>query len=250
MNNDVKNVGRLEETIDISSHDEELFPIYKKDLPLIVKIIDNYTNEKGLSEIKIADFGGGNGSITDYLKEYSANKEKFIITCIDSNKKLLEDNKSADIKIEADLKDISENKEWDIGILRYVLEYNTINEQLKILRTIDKSLKDEGILINWNVGVENKEHQEMFQRAFNTNEINEKFFRPNSYWDIIEERKYLFKEAGFKTEVKDEYKVNFRNFFSIRYELNEKENKELNDFLGKYDYAIFRLTVSTKANRT
>ncbi|MFQ5788261.1 MAG: hypothetical protein ACE5H1_09810, partial [Thermodesulfobacteriota bacterium] len=66
----------------------------------------------------------------------------------------------------------------------------------------------------------------------------------------IEERKHLFKEAGFTTVVKDEYKVDFRNFFAIRYELSENENKELNDFLGKYDYAIFRLTVSTKANRT
>jgi len=250
MTGNVKNIGRFEETLEMSSREKELFAIYKRDLPLILEIVDDYINENGLSELKMADFGGGNGGITQYLKENSANRDKIIVTCIDSNSSFLEDNKSADIKIEADLKDINENKKWDIGTLRYVLEYNTKDEQLKILKNIHRSLKDDAILINWNVGLENEEHQRRFQRAFSTTEINEKYYRPNPYWDTIVERKKLFKEAGFKTEVKDEYRVNFRNFFAIRYELSEREIQELNDFLGKYDFAIFRITVSTKATQT
>jgi len=247
MDKDIKNVGKFEDAIRQSALNEYLYSFYQKDLPLVLEIVDKYIDDNKLTQVNLADIGGGPGSITQYLKENSKNTDKLTVTCLDSNKEFLVHNHSADIKIETDLTEISHVDSWDIGIMRYVLHYNEIADQIKILKNIRNGLKENGILINWNVGLENEEHQERIDKILSTNIINERLIRPGTHWDTIEERKEMFKEAGFIAEVRDEYRVEIGEMFKIRYELTDGEFKKLTSFLGDYDFATIKITVSRKS---
>ena len=247
MDKDIKNVGKFEDAIQKSALNEYLYSFYQKDLPLVLEVVDEYIDDNKLTQVNVADIGGGPGSITQYLKSNSTNTDKLTVTCLDSNKEFLDHNHSADIKIETDLTEISQVDSWDIGIMRYVLQYNEIADQIKILKNIHNGLKENGILINWNVGLENEEHQERVDKILSTNIINERLIRRGTHWDTIQERKEMFKEAGFITEVRDEHKVEIGELFKIRYELTDDELKKLKGFLGNYDFAIIKVTVSKKS---
>jgi len=243
----VKNIGHyFEKVLDLAPTDQELSDIYEREFPHLYRVVDNFIKDNELEEVEIADFGGGNGAVIHHLKENSEFSDRFRVTCIDSNQELLDDNTTADVKILSDLTQYDGEELFDIVIMRYVLQFNNKGEQFKILENIHRALKNDGIFLNWHVSVENEDHKERFLTLLASDEINPKLNRPNSYWDTMEDIFALKVEAGFDTEIVDFYSSVLHTTLKLKYNLSDEEDREIQEFLGEYNYINCALTVSKK----
>lgn len=211
---------------------------------IYIKLVEKKLKSKKV--LKIADFGGGIGAVTDKIKVDHNKKKAIYLTCFDSNKELLKLNKSADSKIWIDIKKPLGKNKYDIGIMRYVLNYNNKKDQLKILNNINESLNNSGIFINWWCGVSSIKHQRIFQKLFNTRKINSRLFRLNSHWTTWKENKELFGKAGFYVKIVKKYNLPIKHLYKIRYKLSEKENEDVLKFLGKYKFINYVIFIATK----
>src|ERR1035437_5665460 len=142
-----------------STTDKELFKIYQSGLPTVVDMFDRFVKKNNLKKVDVGDFGGAIGAVTDFINENSKVKVIKNITCIDSNKNLLKQNKSCNKKILSDLIEYSDKNIYDVALMRFVLNYNSKADQLQILKNVRESLKKDGIFINYWCGVSNKIHQ-------------------------------------------------------------------------------------------
>ena len=243
----VKNIGHyFEKVLDIAPSDQELYDIYEREFPHLYRVVDNFIKDSDHKRVEIADFGGGNGAVIEHLKENSKFSDRFNVTCIDSNQELLDDNTTADTKILSDLTEYFAENLFDIVIMRYVLQFNSMNEQFKILKNIHRSLKNDGIFLNWHLSVENEDHKKRFLTLLASDEINPKLNRPNSYWDTMEDIFSLKVEAGFETEIVDFYSSVLHTTLKLKHELSDEEDKEVQEFLGEYNYINCALAVSKK----
>jgi hypothetical protein len=237
------NVGdKWATAVESSAIDRELFKVYKSGLPTMIDIFDKFVKKNNLKQVDIGDFGGAIGAVTDYINEKSKVKVIKNVTCIDSNDDLLKQNKSCNKKILSDLIEYSGKNIYDIALMRYVLNYNSKDDQLQILNNVRESLKKDGIFINYWCGVSNKAHQNKFQTLFATEQINKKFFRPSAHWTTWKENLELFEKAGFKIKIAKKFSVPIKNLYKVRYELNDEENNAVLMYLGKYkfiSYVIF-----------
>ncbi|MDP2104161.1 MAG: class I SAM-dependent methyltransferase, partial [Candidatus Gracilibacteria bacterium] len=214
--------------------DREFFNVYEKNLPILSKLF--IASTKGMKNIEMADFGGGIGVITDRLKKDHNNKINIFCTCLDSSEELLKQNQSADSKMCIDIRESLGKEIYDIGLMRYVLNYNTKGDQLKIMKNIHTALRSSGVFINCWCGVSDIEHQKKFQDLFNTKKVNEKLYRLNSYWTTWQENKELFEQTGFDVKIVKEYRIPINQLYKVRYELSDSENEQILKFLEKYKF--------------
>ena len=243
----VKDIGHyLEKALDIAPTEQELYDIYEREFPHLYRVVDNFIKDKELEEVEIADFGGGNGTVIEHLKENSEFSDRIKATCIDSNRDLLDDNTTSDAKVHSDLTQYDGEDLFDIVIMRYVFQSYNRGEQFKILENIHRALKDNGIFLNWHISVENEDHKNRFLTLLASDEINPKLNRPNSYWDTMEDIFALKVEAGFDTEIVDFYSSVLHTNLKLKYELSDEEDREVQEFLGEYNYINCALTVSKK----
>lgn len=99
-------------------------------------------------KISIADFGGGQGFllaiVRDYLVAQGFNVEAYVI---DSNPEFLEACEKKNLKVVfSDIRDCT-LEGLDLVIMRAVLHYNAVHNQVKILNAIKKSLGSSGKLV-------------------------------------------------------------------------------------------------------
>ena len=233
-------------TMQLSGKDKELFSVYKSELPLVTELCEDFIGGRKLREIKLADFGGGTGEVTEFLKKVL--KTKIRCTCFDVNNDLLDKNNSADIKININLTELQEKEKFDVGIMRFVLNYNTKESQIKILQNVHTALKKEGIFLNWWCGTSEEGHQKRFNTLFSTKKVNGKLFRPNSYWTTWKENEQLFEKAGFKLEVVRKFDLPVHHLYQIRYELSDQENKKILTFLDNFNFISYVIFKATKVN--
>lgn len=225
---------------------KELSVIYKSSLPIIAKLFQQYVRAKKLRTVAVADFGGANGEITQYLNNHVQKGVKLHTTCFDSAKELLGQNTSAQKRVHIDLQNIAVKEKFDVGIMRYVLNYNSFSVQRKIVQNMYRALKPGGILIHLWCGVPTILHQRRFQKLFASKAMNKKFYRPRSYWSTWQENKVLFSDAGFKLTVVSRYHYPVQEQYKIRYDLSTKENKEVQGYLGRYAFISFVVFVAEK----
>lgn len=224
---------------------KELFNVYEKNLSFISRLFR--VNVKNCSEnIEVADFGGGIGSLTDIIKNDHGKKFNISCTCLDTHDELLKQNKSADSKICIDIRKPLGKEKFDVGLMRYVLNYNKKSDQLRILKNIHKALKSSGVFINLWCGVSNTEHQKKFQDLFGTKKICEVMYRPGSYWTTWEENKKLFEDAGFTLKIAKEYKIPIKHLYKVRYKLTDADNEQILKFLGKYAFIHYVIFTANK----
>lgn len=239
-----KNIGnKWAKTLKLTSQDEELFAVYESELPLLTQLYDEYVFKNELDAVNLGDFGGGNGKVTEYIKNHKRTDVPLSVTCFDVNEELLLQNLSADTRVVTDLSNINTICEFDIALMRYVINYNSNVDRIEIIKRIHASLKNGGVFINWWCGVSDQEHEKKFKRLFGTKEINEKLFRPSSNWLTWREDRVFFENAGFDIEVMKEFSIPIENMFKNRYELSEAENHEILEYLGEYNfisYVIFK----------
>ncbi|GEM_PF-2113745 len=231
-------------TLKLGEKNNELFSVYKAGLPIVADHFNraiHSLNKNEKDEVVIADFGGASGDITDYLRKENSINNSMTIECIDINEELLKQNISCDVVIMADLREFKIEKKYDIGIMRYVLQYNTKKDQLKILENIFSSLKENGQFINHWCGVFSTVQQKKFQELFTTKNISEKLYRPNSYWSTWNETKSLFKDANFDIQNLTHFSFPLNELYKIRYNLTEEENMRLLAFLGEHTFIKYTI---------
>ncbi len=246
-NSNIKNIGHyFKLALELAPADHQLYEVYERELPVMVRIIDDYIETNELDHVHLCDFGGGNGGVTEYIKQNSRYKDHIHITCIDANPELLADNHSAHETIQAQLTEYSSPDKFDVMIMRYVLEFNNVREQLQILRNIQSSLTDTGIFINWRCAVRDTTHQQKFHTLLSTPDIYEKLYRPDSHWDTLSESLELFEQAGLSSVVKDSYSSGIMDVLEVKYSLSRDERTRVAEFLGEYNYLDFVLSVSNK----
>lgn len=203
------------------------------------KTVINSINKKFPNKNKIicADFGGGNGT---YIKELKENiKKELIFTNIDKNQELLDKDIHSNKKRLINLEDINEsefNEKFDLIIMRYVLNYNPLEIQDKIIRKVKNLLKNGGIFILHHCGTIDIRHKEMFNAVFSTNIVSQKMIRSNPYWATWKEVQDLLINNGFKVKIIEKYDVPIGDLYKERNKLTEDEDKKLHTFLGKYDF--------------
>lgn len=228
-------------TMKKSRTDKELFKIYHGQLSLVTKLIKQYCVQRRLDFVQLADFGGADGEITQYLREKLEPSIGFSVTTYDTNKELLRHNRSADKTIRWNLTKLTGKDKYDIGLMRYVLNYNSKPNQLKILQGIYSLMKPGGVFINWWCGVSNQEHQKKFQQLFNTKQITGKLYRKDSYWATWKETDLLLKKAGFQVKVVKQYKLPLKDLYRHRYGLSKDENQKVLTFLGKHAHIYYTI---------
>lgn len=133
------------------------------------------------AELKLADFGGGDGYLTCEVKNFLEKHNKIVEgIVIDGNPNFLEEAaKKGFITLEASLEE-TKLKNIDLIIMRAVLHYNSKAVQKKILRKVKSALTNEGIFIHqlssgdyYNVQLRNKiAHLPSLKRINDTGDIH------------------------------------------------------------------------------
>jgi predicted RNA methylase len=99
-------------------------------------------------KIRIADFGGGQGlllaTVRDYLVAQGFEVEAYVV---DSNPEFIKECKKKNLKVVfSDIRDCP-LEGLDLVIMRAVLHYNAVNNQVKILNPVKNSLGASGKLV-------------------------------------------------------------------------------------------------------
>jgi hypothetical protein len=209
--------------------------LYGESADLFAKlIIDNAKFKK----ITLIDIGGYKGellsNIINLLKEYKI--EKIVV---DSNSEALQENKVADIKICSNLTKIPlDDKIADIAIMRYVLHWNSLENQKKILSEIRRLTKNFAIVQHLGADYLNEKNY--------LNQINILFSgkisqlkRDSSCWESNINLEKIFKELKIKFEKVEELRINgLSELFITKFSLKESDSKKVKEILRDYDYLI------------
>lgn len=149
--------------------------------------------------IKLADFGGGQGFLTNVVSNYLIQKGHNINAfVIDSNPLFLEEVKRNNPELniyQCNLENCNfENT--DIITMRAVNHYNPPNKQLEILKSSLLSLKEKGFLIS-QISSGSKENCELRSAIVNLPSLERGAKGENYHWTSIEEYISFLEKTGF-----------------------------------------------------
>lgn len=101
-------------------------------------------------EIKLADFGSGDGFLTEAVIRYLETQGRTVhATAIDGSEKELKVAQKRGLRTEqGNLEELNYSEVFDLVIMRAVLHYNSYDAQSRIIDKIMQALKPNGIFIN------------------------------------------------------------------------------------------------------
>lgn len=188
----------------------------------------------------ILDIGAFQGELlSDLISKLS--EYNFETTALDINTDALEENTS-DHKLIAEAGNIpATDRSFDISIMRYVLQWNSPENQRQILNEVARTIKDFGIIEHAGADIhETNEWREKMSSLLSGHEIpvlrrNECFYASR---DEIEQ---WMNESGIRFErIRDRIIKNGSNAFIERYGLDEQKSEKVRNILGNKDF--FRQT--------
>jgi ubiquinone/menaquinone biosynthesis C-methylase UbiE len=202
-----------------------------------IRLILPNPNEK----YTLVDIGAHKGELMKdilfKLPEYS-----FRTIAVDINGDDLKSNTVAEEKIETDASSLPFlEKSIDITLLRYVLQWNTEDEQKKILNEIYRCTK--GVVLLQHAGspdieLEKKKWTEKVDEIFN-HETVQKIKRKDYYFSSEIELEKWLQQAGFKYKKIESKTISpLSDILIERYHLNEKESEIIKDTLSEDDYIV------------
>lgn len=188
---------------------------------------------------KLLDVGTSRGellqSLLSKLPTYN-----FETVGVDINKDILEENKVAKQKIVASIDSLPlEDKSVDISIMRYVLQWNSLERQKTILSEIARVTK-KFILIE-HAGADNSnpdDWRKPYVELFNGVQIP-RMKREEHCYSSRDEVERIMNNLGLKFERLQEKRIeNIADIFIARYKLNDEESMQLKDILKDHNYFI------------
>lgn len=221
--------------------DPELACIYQSQVPLVRRLIDAQIVRESLTEIALLDLGGADGRLVEAVRGEGWDIPTRV-TCVDDNPEILDRNGVADECFRRRIEVPIADRQWDVVLIRYVMQYNSLEKQEAIVQSAYEMLKPGGICIHWWAGCESIPHQSFFQSAFRDGMVNPKLVREDSHWPLLAESIGQFKRAGFEVAIHELFTAPVRDVFRLRYGLSDHENSLLLSSLGGYaflQYAVF-----------
>ena len=188
----------------------------------------------------IADIGAFQGellgNIISLLPEY-----KFKTTAIDINADALLNNK-ANQKTNADVNNIPlPDQSVDIAIMRYVLQFNSIQKQREIIREIARIIKSFALIEHVGADIEETEEwRDRMDKLFRGQDVP-KLLRTGYFFSSRAEIEAWFKQGNINFErLKDKKINNAMDVYIERYDLDKGEAEKAINIMGDKNY--FRQT--------
>lgn len=210
---------------------------YGESAKLFSEIITNRVKDKDV-EHSFADFGCHKGellkNVLDLLKDY-----RFYTVGVDVAANL-QDNTVATEKVPCNLTNIPlESKSVEFGMMRYVLQWNTITEQEKILNEVLRVVSDFVIVQHVGPGNESPDSwRERLDELFTGVQVP-KMKRDKGFMSSEGEIERIFVNNEIKYEKIDSKRLeNLSNIFIERFNLSEDESVTVRNILADKDYMI------------
>ncbi len=218
--------------------------VYGQSSDLFSKIIrKNFAPNK---EYTLVDFGSSGGEfLGELLKKLPEFRFKTI--AIDKEKKSLDKNHAGYKRIRANLTNVPlEDNTADLLIMRYVLQWDLIENQEKILSELKRVMKNFAIIQHAGADAENarqwrKNNDHLFKGEIVALNMLEQYFSSSKE---VEE---LMNNLGIEYERVNEVKIKGLSDIVIeKYALGEKESKKVKEIMGKYDYILITTWIIKK----
>lgn len=197
------------------------------------------TNNLSPGSYSMADFGGAGGelcrNILNKLPRYT-----FKVDVFDTDTKALARNKVASRFFETDLASVpAENKSYDLTIMRYVLQWNLLNEQKSIISEIARVTR--GLAVIQHCGPIEEEKDEW--RAASENMINDTGIdhmkRKNYFYSSREEVETIFRELAVPYKCIQYRRIeNYADIFVERYGLDDTDAKKVRDAIANKNHIM------------
>ena len=211
--------------------------IFGESAQLFSDIIKEQLGAEG-GNYKMADFGSHKGELLENILK-SLPEFNFHTIGIDLENNLKE-NKAAQEKISEDLGNIPmEDKSVDVGFARYVLHWNSPEEQKQILKEIARIVKDFAIVQH--VGADNENPTQWRGRVDDLLDGKEipKLERHGHFFSSSQEVEKILIENNIPFEKVLEVRVeNLSETLSQRFSLDEKEKQLAKEMLKGNDYIM------------
>jgi SAM-dependent methyltransferase len=239
-----KDVGKNFASVSTNPQSEVAKTIYEKRNSLIAKtIIENFPGKK---IIDCLELGGGAGALVKDLKNILKDTS-LRFTNIDRSEELISKDEYSDNKFVTPIEDIDVSKlgRFDVILIRYVLNYNDLDTQKRIVEQAKKLLTPGGIFILHHVGAKDSEHKDLLNRLFTTDIVSTKLIRSQPYWLTWKEVENILVDKGLEIRVLAQYQLPIGSLYKERYDLTDAEEEKLHDFLGKYDFYEYVISKNT-----
>lgn len=209
--------------------------LYGETASLFVDLIGHNTT---LSKRRLLDAGAFKGELMSSIMELNGHRELFEITATDINESALAQNAIADRKVVANLSALPfSDGEFDIACARYVLVWNVLAEQKRILRELNRVA---GLTVLQHAGADDIGTSE-WQGCMHTllgGKVS-KLFRSECHFSSAQEVECQLKELGIAYERIQHRRVDFVSQVLIeRFKLDANEAAEVRKTLGENDYIL------------
>ncbi|EKD23513.1 MAG: hypothetical protein ACD_81C00229G0002 [uncultured bacterium] len=191
------------------------------------------------TQYTLADLGAFKGELAQSILKYIPELDLEVIA-IDVNPDALEQNKAADKKITANLTELPlKDKSVDIAMMRYALQWNTLEKQEKIIEEVSRIIKKFAIIQH--AGSENEDPQGWrgkVQRIFNDEELPE-LKRVEIFFSSRDELEDRMKKMGVRFERVDEKVIeNLADVYCERYTLDAGKCERVRATLGDKNFML------------
>lgn len=194
----------------------------------------------------LVDFGSSRG---DFLNELIKKlpQYNFNIICIDKEKEPLDKNTVAHEKICSNLVSVPlRDDSADLLIMRYVLQWDSLEEQKQILSELRRLMRDFAIVQHAGADSKNalkwrKNNDNLFKGEIKS------LYRFEQCFSSSQEVENMMKEVGLDYKKIDEIKVEgLSDIINEKYVLDKKERLRVKEILGKWDYIVITTWVISK----
>lgn len=167
---------------------------------------------------------------------------KFKSTATDTNPDILTKNISAESKVVCDAEKMPfTDGEFDLTIMRYVLQFNSLEGQRNILNEISRVTKEFAIVQHAGASDINPvEWRNQVQQIFSDKLVLGKIYREGMFYSSMEEVESLMKEEGIVFRRVSSRRIDKAASRALieKFHLNDTESKLLLEMLGNQDYII------------
>lgn len=185
---------------------------------------------------RVADFGSSKGEMVSEIKKILSDYS-FETYSIDSNGEDLEKNTLSDHKVVSDISDENfEIQKFDICIMRYVLQWNSLQKQKRILKNFTDSIGKFGVIQHSGADVLCEDEWRDKVSGLFKGEIQQ-LKRDNMYFSSSREIEQILNNSNY-IKVDEKRIDNLSDVYIEKYNLEESEANKVKSILSGKDYVI------------